>query len=190
MPKVTICVPPNGPEQAAYDSWLKKWSWILQYASTNEGCGCCVNIYFVEAIPDLLADLPPELNAINSWLPIEDLERKYCRCIVAYPVSDADRLLLDQVIELHNQLLDNDISVSDALVQFTSIADALQATPHFGAFEKPLAELSSLLQSKHSGTELRDRASGCIYDLRIYAARQLRMAEERQIADRAPKSTK
>lgn len=77
--RVTICVRAGTPEQAAVGEWFKRWAWTLRQASPNHGCGCCVDIYFVEALTDVLAELPLEVIASDCHSNLDDLERVYCR---------------------------------------------------------------------------------------------------------------
>ena len=59
------------PEQAAVDAWLERWRPRLPFVSDNEGCGCCVDIYNVEAPPEALAELPPAVFASSEWAGIQ-----------------------------------------------------------------------------------------------------------------------
>ncbi|VTR97816.1 hypothetical protein [Tuwongella immobilis] len=67
MQRATICVDVGIPEQAAVMAWLDRWRSSLAFVSDNEGCGCCVDIYRVEAPPEALAELPPAVFAISEW---------------------------------------------------------------------------------------------------------------------------
>jgi hypothetical protein len=176
--KVTICVRVGSPEQIAAREWLKRWTWTLRSASSNEGCGCCVDIYFVEALPDALAHLPPAAVVPDSWWKISDLEAKYCQCLVPH-LSDAERSLFEDTLTAHDQLWDGELSAAEILTRYSSTADSLRATPHFAVFETAVAELVGLLQSGLPPAETWDRARGCTYDLRRYVARQLRHADRK-----------
>jgi hypothetical protein len=67
MPRITICVDANTPQQAAVDAWLARWRDRLDFCSDNEGCGCCVDIYRVECGSEALADLPPDVTCASEW---------------------------------------------------------------------------------------------------------------------------
>lgn len=67
MPKATICVDAGAPEQAAVETWLNRWRTRLVFVSENEGCGCCVDIYRVEAPQLALDELPPVVFASSEW---------------------------------------------------------------------------------------------------------------------------
>ena len=74
MRRATICVDAGAPEQAAVEAWLTRWRSRLPFVSDNEGCGCCVDIYRVEAPPAALAELPPAVFASSEWSGIVDAE--------------------------------------------------------------------------------------------------------------------
>jgi hypothetical protein len=67
MPRATICVDVDTPEQAAVAAWIERWRPQLPFASENEGCGCCVDIYRVEAPKDALDELPRAVFASSEW---------------------------------------------------------------------------------------------------------------------------
>jgi hypothetical protein len=67
MSKATICVDVGTPEQAAVDAWLERWRSRLPFVSENEGCGCCVDLYRVEAPQEALDELPASVSAASEW---------------------------------------------------------------------------------------------------------------------------
>lgn len=67
MPRVTICVDADTPEQAMVQDWLAKWSSRLAYVSKNEGCGCCIDLYNVDAPEEALRELPVDLFSFSEW---------------------------------------------------------------------------------------------------------------------------
>jgi hypothetical protein len=67
MQRAEIIVDAGSPEQAAVEAWLERWRSRLPFVSDNEGCGCCVHIYRVEAPPDALGELPPDVFAASEW---------------------------------------------------------------------------------------------------------------------------
>ena len=71
MLRATICVDVGVPEQAAVDAWLERWRSRLPFVSDNEGCGCCVDIYRVEAPQQALDELPPVVFASSEWSGIK-----------------------------------------------------------------------------------------------------------------------
>jgi hypothetical protein len=69
MPRATICVDSGTPEQVVVDAWLERWRKRAVFVSDNEGCGCCVHIYRVEASREALDELPP-VFASSEWSPL------------------------------------------------------------------------------------------------------------------------
>ena len=67
MPRATICVDVGTPEQAAVAAWLERWRVWLPFVSDNEGCGCCVDLYRVEAPQQVLDELSPDVFAASEW---------------------------------------------------------------------------------------------------------------------------
>jgi len=47
----------NEREVAAVNAWFQRWGPRIR-CSDNDGCGCCVDIWRVEAPPEALAELP------------------------------------------------------------------------------------------------------------------------------------
>jgi hypothetical protein len=70
MPRATICVDSGVPEQAVVEAWLCRWRNRLAFLSENEGCGCCVHMYRVEAPREALDELPPIVFASSEWSPM------------------------------------------------------------------------------------------------------------------------
>lgn len=52
---------------AAAEAWFARWRPRLAYCSDNRGCGCCVDIWNVDALADAVAELPEELRATSEW---------------------------------------------------------------------------------------------------------------------------
>ncbi len=50
----------NEREVEAVNAWFRRWGPRIR-ASDNDGCGCCVDIWRVEAPPEALAELPREM---------------------------------------------------------------------------------------------------------------------------------
>jgi hypothetical protein len=69
MPRATICVDVGTPEQKVVEAWLKRWQSRLTFISENEGCGCCVDIYRVDAQKEALEELPSTVFATSDWSP-------------------------------------------------------------------------------------------------------------------------
>ena len=67
MPKATICVDVDTPEQLAVDQWLKRWQALVPFVSENEGCGCCVDLYRVDAPKEALDELPSNVFCSDEW---------------------------------------------------------------------------------------------------------------------------
>ncbi|HZU37632.1 MAG TPA: hypothetical protein VFA18_17055 [Gemmataceae bacterium] len=49
------------------DAWLERWGDSLPFLPANEGCGCCVDIYRVDAPPEALEQLPPSVFTASDW---------------------------------------------------------------------------------------------------------------------------
>jgi hypothetical protein len=53
-----ICVNVDGPEEVrGVEEWFKQWRSALSHLSENEGCGCCVNIWYVEGPEEAIRDI-------------------------------------------------------------------------------------------------------------------------------------
>ena len=50
----------NEREVMAVNAWFQRWGPRIQCAD-NQGCGCCVDIWRVEAPPEALSELPREM---------------------------------------------------------------------------------------------------------------------------------
>ncbi len=62
--RVTLAVDADQrADTALLDAWLARWETRLTANSGNLGCGCCVDIYEVEAPVVALAELPDRLVA-------------------------------------------------------------------------------------------------------------------------------
>lgn len=68
MPRATIIVAVDElKEVEAMESWFARWSKRLAHKSENHGCGCCVDIWEVDAPAEAIAELPPECYAGDEW---------------------------------------------------------------------------------------------------------------------------
>jgi hypothetical protein len=68
MPRVTVITATDEPsEMDSFETWLSKWRDQLIYLSPNEGCGCCVNIFNIEASEEAIRELPSEIKAQSEW---------------------------------------------------------------------------------------------------------------------------
>jgi hypothetical protein len=56
---------------AVVEAWLDRWRTRLPFVSHNEGCGCCIHLYRVEAPKDALDELPPVVFASGEWSDAE-----------------------------------------------------------------------------------------------------------------------
>jgi hypothetical protein len=54
-------------EVAAIDAWFARWQSKLAHCSDNLGCGCCVDIWHVDAPQEAIDQLPPAVFAGNEW---------------------------------------------------------------------------------------------------------------------------
>ena len=63
--RCTIITNPDDPtELTTVDTWFTKFADQISFISENQGCGCCVNIWKVEATDDALAALPAWLKGV------------------------------------------------------------------------------------------------------------------------------
>ena len=68
MPRATIIVAVDKPaEVQAVEGWLSRWAPKLTHHSQNHGCGCCVDIWEIEAPAEAIAELPAEVYAGDEW---------------------------------------------------------------------------------------------------------------------------
>lgn len=66
--RATIVVSVDVPAQrAAAEAWFARWRPQLSYCSENTGCGCCVDMWDVDAPDDAVAELPVSLRAMSEW---------------------------------------------------------------------------------------------------------------------------
>src|SRR5262249_14423551 len=70
MPRATICVDAGAPEQDIVEDWLERWRDQLSFVSENEGCGCCIHLWRVEAPRRVLDELPSAVFASSEWSPM------------------------------------------------------------------------------------------------------------------------
>lgn len=68
MPRATIIVAVDkAAEVEAVERWLFRWAPKLTHQSQNHGCGCCVDIWEIEAPAEAIAELPAEVYAGDEW---------------------------------------------------------------------------------------------------------------------------
>ena len=62
--RLTICVDRNSPSELhSASDWFQRWRSQLAFCSENLGCGCCVDIWEVEAPEEALDQLPSDIVA-------------------------------------------------------------------------------------------------------------------------------
>lgn len=71
MPRATICVDAGAQEQVLVDEWFERWRDRLPFASDNEGCGCCVDLYRVDAPQEALEELPANVLIASEWSSVK-----------------------------------------------------------------------------------------------------------------------
>jgi len=73
MPRAEICALADELEEVAVvNAWLMRWRSRSMYVSDNEGCGCCVNLYRVDASQEALDELPTAVFAESEWSRVAD----------------------------------------------------------------------------------------------------------------------
>jgi len=71
MPRAKIIVETDQPaEVAAVEAWFAKWELKITWRADNQGCGCCVDIWEVDASTEALAALPAQCRAAE--IPARD----------------------------------------------------------------------------------------------------------------------
>jgi hypothetical protein len=66
--RATICVEARRPEQEALvNGWFERWADQIASVSDNRGCGCCVDIWEVDAPAEAISELPGEMLAQSEW---------------------------------------------------------------------------------------------------------------------------
>lgn len=63
---ILVSIDAAGEVEAA-TAWLDRWRPHLAYCSDDQGCGCCVEIWDVDAPAEALAELPDTLQAMSDW---------------------------------------------------------------------------------------------------------------------------
>lgn len=48
-------------------AWFERWASQLAYRSEDEGCGCCVHMWNVDAPAEALGELPSTVLARSAW---------------------------------------------------------------------------------------------------------------------------
>ena len=67
MPRATLVINLHVPEEVeAAEVWLETWELHLNYLSENLGCGCCVDMFNVDAPHEALEELPERLSASSE----------------------------------------------------------------------------------------------------------------------------
>ena len=54
-------------EIAAVETWFARWASQLHYRSEDLGCGCCVQMWNVDAPAAAVAELPAAVCAGSEW---------------------------------------------------------------------------------------------------------------------------
>lgn len=54
-------------DRERFDDWLARWRHMLVSCSDNDGCGCCVDMYDLEAPEQALAELPEHWFSASDW---------------------------------------------------------------------------------------------------------------------------
>jgi len=65
--RATLCIESNPENVAAIDAWFSRWGEKLTYKSPNQGCGCCVHIWDVEAPSEAIDELPKRVLSSSKW---------------------------------------------------------------------------------------------------------------------------
>lgn len=73
--KATLCVDVNDADDvAAVERWRQTWGTQLVFGAENQGCGCCVDIWDVEAPEEAIKQLP--LSVVSSNVPFRNDRHK------------------------------------------------------------------------------------------------------------------
>lgn len=68
MTRITIIVDVEEPREVqAMDAWFARWTEHLSHRSQNHGCGCCVDIWEVDAPAEAIAEIPEPCHVGDEW---------------------------------------------------------------------------------------------------------------------------
>jgi hypothetical protein len=68
VPRATICIDTDDPaKRLQVESWLLRWRDALGKDTENIGCGCCIDMYDVDAPWEAVRELPEEFFALSDW---------------------------------------------------------------------------------------------------------------------------
>jgi hypothetical protein len=69
MSRATIIAEVSCPEEiVAAEEWFAKWAERITCRSVDQGCGCCVHIWYVEGTEEAVAALPPKIMGQSEWV--------------------------------------------------------------------------------------------------------------------------
>ncbi len=67
MPKATIIIEVDNQDRQIAKDWFKKNKKKLEFKTENCGCGCCVDIYYIQASTEIINAIPEEIMGSSSW---------------------------------------------------------------------------------------------------------------------------
>ena len=68
MARATICIAVDEPaEVEAGERWFSENRDRLDFISENYGCGCCVDLYDLEAAPEVVVSIPEAIRSSSDW---------------------------------------------------------------------------------------------------------------------------
>jgi hypothetical protein len=56
--RISVCIDAAEDQLRVMDDWFERWAAFITFRSDDQGCGCCVHIWDVEATNEALAALP------------------------------------------------------------------------------------------------------------------------------------
>jgi hypothetical protein len=69
MPRATITISVDDAEEiAAAQAWFAQWSASVTRKSDNYGCGCCLDMYDLEASQEAVEAIPYALTTTSEWV--------------------------------------------------------------------------------------------------------------------------
>jgi hypothetical protein len=67
VPRVTVIADVDSPgERESLKAWMERWRSRLTFTSENLGCGCCIDLYQVEAPDAAIAELPEMMKCADA----------------------------------------------------------------------------------------------------------------------------
>lgn len=91
MPKATVIITvDNGHDRKIGKDWFEKNKKKLEFKSENDGCGCCVDIYYIKASPEIVDTIPEGIRATSTW-DKSPPDQPWQRCPIGLVAIDSEK---------------------------------------------------------------------------------------------------